>query len=99
MPETLILAGSNLVYDSGVQPMPMYFGYWRGRTNYWKEMFEKRKRVEFNPQDIRTLKLRDTSDGNRLTLDHGNDRIDVGKGLTEVEREWLFQFIKTEYKV
>ena len=79
--------------------MPMYFGYWRGRTEYWKKMFEKRKRIEFNPQDIRTLTLRDTTDGNRLTLDHANDRIDLGKGLTEVEREWLFRLIKMEYKV
>ena len=99
VPETMTLAKPNLLYDSGVQPMPIYFGYWRGQTNYWKKMFEKRKRIEFDPQEIRTLSLRDTSESNRLTLDYGNDRIDVGVGLTEVEREWLFRLLKTEYGV
>lgn len=99
VPETLAFAKPNLVYDSGVRPPPIFFGYWRGRTDYWKNMFEKRKQIEFSPQEISTLRLRDTSDSNRLTLDHGNDRVDIGTGLTEVEREWLFQLIKTEYKV
>jgi hypothetical protein len=99
VPETMTLAKPNLLYDSGIQPMPMYFGYWRGRTDYWKKMFGKRKRIEFAPEEIRTLNLRDTSEGNRLTLDHGNDRIDVGLGLTEVEREWLFRLLKAEYNV
>ena len=99
VPETMTLAKPNLLYDSGVQPMPMYFGYWQGRKDYWKKMFEKRKRIEFDPQEIRTLSLRDTSDSNRLTLDHGNDRIDFGVGLTEVEREWLFKLLKAEYDI
>ena len=37
--------------------------------------------------------------GNRLTIDKGNERIDVGRALAEVEREWLFGVIKKEYKV
>ena len=97
VPETLVFTKPNLVYDSGVQPLPMSFGYRTG-TDYWKKMFEKRKRIEFTPADIATVTLRDTSDSNRLTVDHANERIDVGKGLTEVEREWLFRLIKQEYK-
>jgi len=99
VPETIKFAKPNLFYDSGIQPMPFYFGYWRGRTDYWKKMFEKRKRIEFSPQEIRTLKLRETGDGNRLTIDHDNDRIDIGTGMTEVERELLSQMIKTEYQI
>ncbi len=99
VPETLTLTKPNLFYDSGIQPIPLSFGYWRGQTDYWKKMFERRKRIEFTPEQISTLKLRDTSDGNRLTLDYANERIDIGKGLTEVEREWLFRLIKAEYKV
>jgi hypothetical protein len=99
VPETMTFAKPTLLYDSGVQPVPMYFGYWRGRTDYWKKMFEKRKRIEFTPEDVRTLNLRDTGESNRLTLDHGNDRIDVDLGLTEVEREWLFRLLKAEYGV
>jgi hypothetical protein len=49
--------------------------------------------------EVATLTLRDASEGNRLTLDHATERIDIGRGLTEVEREWLFRLIKQEYKV
>jgi hypothetical protein len=99
VPETLTFATPNLLYDSGVQPFPIFFGYGRGQSDYWKKMFEKRKRIEFSLQEIRTLTLRDTSEGNRLTMDHANDRIDIGRGLTEVEREWLFRLLKTEYGI
>jgi hypothetical protein len=99
IPETMTLAKPDLLYDSGIQPFPLYFGYWRGRTDYWKKMFEKRKRIQFSPQQVRTLTLRETGDGNRLTLDHANDRIDLGRGLTEVEREWLFRLLKAEYGI
>jgi hypothetical protein len=99
VPEKLVLAKPDLVYDSGIQPPPIFFGYWRGRTDYWNRMFEKRKRIQFSPQEISTLKLRDTSDDNRLTIDHANERIDIGKGLTEIEREWLFHLLQAEYKL
>ena len=99
IPETMTLAKPNFFYDSGVQPMPLYFGYWRGRTDFWKKMFEKRKRIEFTPQEIRTLSLRDTNESNRLTLDHDNERIDLGLNLTEIEREWLFRLLKAEYGI
>ncbi|HEX4637942.1 MAG TPA: hypothetical protein VH170_00480 [Chthoniobacterales bacterium] len=99
VPERLGLAKPNLVYDSGIQPPPIFFGYWRGQKDYWKRMFEKRKQIEFTRKEIPTLRLRDTDDGNRLTLDHANERIDIGKGLTEIEREWLFEVIKAEYKL
>lgn len=99
VPETLVLAKPDLVYDSGIQPPPIFFGYWRGRTDYWKKMFEKRTRIQFSHQEMSTLKLRDTSNDNRLTLDHANERIDIGKGLTEIEREWLFRLLQAEYKV
>jgi hypothetical protein len=96
VPERLVFAVGKLIYDTGVQPLPMHFGY-RAREDVWRRMFEKRKRIEFSPTEIRTLKLRDTDAGNRLTIDCGNDRIDIGRTLTEVEREWLFQEIRREY--
>ena len=95
VPETLVLARSSLIYDTGVQLVS--FGY-RGKDQ-WKKMFEKRRRIEFTSTEVATLILRDTSEGNRFTLDHATERIDIGRRLTEVEREWLFRLIKQEYKV
>jgi hypothetical protein len=98
IPETLTVAKLDLAYDSGMQPFAVSFGY-RAGNDYWKKMFQKRKRIRFTRDEVATLTLRDTSDSNRLTIDHGNERIDIGIGLTEVEREWLFRLLKAEYGV
>ena len=98
VPETLILMKPRLIYDSGVQPLPVMWGYGR-QTDFWKKMFAKRRRFEFSLAEMATIKLRDTEGDNRLTVDHGPDRVDIGKTLTEVEREWLFTLLREEYKV
>ena len=71
----------------------------RAGRDQWKKIFEKRRRIEFTSAEVATLTLRDTSEGNGLTLDHATERIGVGRGLTEVEREWLFRLVKQEYKI
>lgn len=98
VPETLVFAKPNLIYDTGIQPPPISFGYSRG-ADMWKKMFQKRRQIEFTGADIATIKLRDTDADNRLTIDQRNDRIDLGRTLSEVEREWLFQLIRQEYAV
>ena len=96
--ETVVFAKPNLIYDTGVQPFPISWSY-RQQMDIWKKMFEKRKRIEFSPDEIRSVRLRDIEADNRLTMDHGTERIDIGRTLTEVEREWLFKLISEEYKV
>jgi hypothetical protein len=54
-------------------------------------------RVTYTPDEIRTLQSRDIADGSRLTVDHGNERLDLAGGLTEVEREWLYQRLRDIY--
>ena len=98
VPETLLFSKPDLIYDTGVQPFQMSFDH-RSQMDIWKRMFEKRKKVVFTLENIRTVRLRDTDCGNRLTIDQANQRIDLGKGLTEVEREWLCEQIKQEYKL
>lgn len=98
IPEALVFAKPDLTYDTGVQPFSMSFGY-QAQRDAWKRMFERRKTIQFTAKEVATLKLRDTETGNRLTIDHGAERVDVGRALTEVEREWLFNHLKYEYKV
>ena len=98
IPERLIFAKPELVYDTGIQPMAVSFDY-RTQMDWWKRVFERRKVIRFAAEEIATIKLRDLEAGNRLTVDHGAERIDIAKTLTEVEREWLFQLIKKEYNV
>lgn len=96
VPETLVFSNPVIVYDSGIAPFQMSFGFNSG-MDMWKKFFQKRIKAEFDRTDIQTLKLREFQSGNRLTIDYKNKRIDVGTGIDEVEREWLFNYIQSKY--
>lgn len=70
VPETLSFTKPNLIYDTGVQPPSMGWDY-RSQRDWWRKMFETRKRIQFSPNEIATIRLRDTESDNRLTIDHG----------------------------
>jgi len=97
VPETLEFSGSTINYDSGVAPFHLSFDFY-SRWNMWKRIFRKRIKTEFNRTDIKTLKLREFGSGNRLTIDNKNNRIDIGTGISELEREWLFDYIRARYE-
>jgi hypothetical protein len=63
----------------------------------WKQLFKKRKKSEFSSEEMNTLKLREYGEGNRLTIDKGNQRIELAIGATELEREWLFETLSSKY--
>ena len=96
VPEELLLSIPSLVHDSGVSPLTMSFDY-RSQMEVWKKMLKKRKTTEFGHKDIPTLRLRDVDGGNRVTIDKGTERIDLGLSLSEVEREWLFSILAAKY--
>jgi hypothetical protein len=98
VPETIILASPTMVYDSGIEPLQVKFGY-RNRSETWKKFFQKRKRFEFTPEEISTIKLREFENGNRLTIDHGHERIEFALGISELEREWLFNVLQKNYNL
>lgn len=98
VPEELFLSVPSLVHDSGIPPFTMSFDY-RSQMEVWKKVYKRRKKTEFSQQDLQTLRLRDIDGGNRVTIDKGTDRIDLGAGLSEVEREWLFSTLADKYKV
>ncbi|HWB60200.1 MAG TPA: hypothetical protein VG733_11955 [Chthoniobacteraceae bacterium] len=92
LPETMTFTNPGLVYDTG----SAFNANMRNprQRNYWK-----RKTHTFSREELATLTLRETDTSNRLTIDQGNERIDIGRSLTEVEREWLFKEIKQRCKV
>lgn len=96
IPEQLLLNHPSLSLDTGVPPLKIDFGM-RGQNEYWKSMFPKRKRIEFSASEIKTMELRETDSGNRLTIDKGAERVEIAIGATEVEREWLFDFLQRNY--
>jgi hypothetical protein len=97
VPESLRLMPNSVTYDSGIPPLRTY-GY-MSRNDYWKSMFRNRTRVELDWQKLQSLRLRDTNDGNRLTVDAGALRIDIAQSASEIEREWLYQFLANRYSL
>ena len=95
-PQRLLLNKPNLAFDSGVPPFRVHFGF-HTPLQQWRNLFPKRKKMEFIANEIATLKLRETADGNRLTIDSGSDRIEIGSDATEIEREWLYEFLTSNY--
>lgn len=96
IPERLILNKPSLSLDTGVPPFKMNFSM-TNQAEYWKSMFPKRKKIEFTSDEMKSLQLRETDSGNRLTLDRGAQRIELAASSTEIEREWLYEFLKTNY--
>lgn len=96
IPEVLILARPNLVYDSGIAPLQISFGF-RSQLDIWKNLFKKRVQTEFAHDELTSLRLREHDEGNRLTIDRGNTRLEIAAGATEIEREWLFEAIRSNY--
>lgn len=98
VPEQLLLTVPTLSYDTGIQPFTLSLDY-RDQMDTWKKLFKKRKKEQFSVEEIRTLRLREFENGNRLTLDKGVERIDIGASLTDIEREWLFNFLAQKYNI
>lgn len=95
---TLTLRPSSLYYDSGKPPLD-FRQMNRYRKDVWKNFMPKRKKVELALSDLRTMRLRNTNTGNRLTIDIGVDRLDLADGVGEIEREWLYNTIRTYYRL
>lgn len=98
IPEKLILNKPNLTIDTGIAPFKIDFNMIDPRI-YWKLIFQKREIIEFNTNEIKSLKLRETDTGNRLTIDTGTKRVDIATSATEIEREWLFKYLSQNYSL
>ena len=83
-------------YDSGIPPFQMNPV---NQMNSWKTLFPKRTRVDIDRQKLKSLRLRETEAGNRLTVDAGAARLDIAQSASEIEREWLYQVMAKRYSL
>jgi hypothetical protein len=97
VPESLTLMPNSVAYDSGIPPLQINFGY--TTKHAWKSMFPKRTRVELDRRKLQSLRLRETNDGNRLTVDADALRLDIAQSASEIEREWLYQLLANRYSL
>jgi hypothetical protein len=98
IPETLRLMSNALKYDSGVPPFKMSSGS-MNQKDQWRSFFPKRTRMEIDRRQLQSLRLRETNAGNRLTVDAEALRLDIAQSASEIEREWLYQFLAKRYSL
>jgi hypothetical protein len=55
--------------------------------------------VELDRRNLQSLRLRETNDGNRLTVDVDALRLDIAHSASEIEREWLYQLLMKRYSL
>jgi len=94
--ETFTLGSDGVAYDSGIPPFQQSW-FNRYGNQFWKAAFVKRTRVTLSRQDLRTLRLRETDSGNRLTADVASRRVELATAASEVEREWLYRVLSERY--
>jgi hypothetical protein len=98
VPETLQLKRGSIAYDSGIPPFELNSNTRnKGFRDYWNSLLSKRLRADLYPQQLQTLRLRETETGNRLTIDLGAQRVELASGASEVEREWLARLLARRY--
>jgi hypothetical protein len=95
--ETLHLAAHGVMYDSGIRPPQGDDAGHASLKEAWKAALPKRVRVEIDRRALQSMRLRETDDGNRLTVDVDGQRLDIGKSASEIEREWLYRLLAKRY--
>jgi hypothetical protein len=94
------LRSGGIAYDAGVPPLEFNtYGNRKNARDFWASLLSKRTRAEFNRPELQTLRLREVEAGNRLTIDLGAQRLDLGSQASEVEREWLARLLAKYYRL
>ena len=96
IPEELILMPESISYDSGV-PVILFGLPSRNRFEFGNRFYHNRINVEYSLSDIETLKLKTQWNKPRLFITQDNKRREIGLDLTNSEREWLLNYIKSNY--
>jgi len=100
LPESVTLDRYALKYDSGrINPFACLNFNLIGDPNRARYLGRallrnKRQQVEVDRNNIDAIVLERVGPRQRLTFDHGADRIDIGEILREPDREWLAEVLK-----
>jgi hypothetical protein len=68
--EKIRLGIDSIFYDSGIPPFQLHFGFTK-QKEIWRSIFPKRIKKEIRRDELKSLRLRETDTGNRLTVDSG----------------------------
>jgi hypothetical protein len=99
LPEVFVLSESKLTWDPGTSLIRTRWSWGDFfPREMWTTFYPKRVVQEFSPANIQTLRLRDASSGNRLTIDKDGRRWDLAFPAAHAERKWLFAALSEFYR-
>ena len=95
-PAMLKLSAGGIEYDTGTEPFDLFSmdercGH-RVRPPLFRVLRSKVYRAEAG--EVKNLQLQPMLGGHRLIFFIGDESIELGEGLSEAEREWLYEVIK-----
>ncbi|WP_020475564.1 hypothetical protein [Zavarzinella formosa] len=101
-PESITLGTEMFVYDPGTSPVIEPYvlgGYWTfrpmpGTHGFYRELFSRRRPTEAGREAMAGLRLDRKGERQRLSFDVGAERREIGAGLREPDREWLFAVLQ-----
>ena len=96
IPEKLILKPESISYDSGI-PVILFGLPSSNRFEFGNRFHYNRISADYPKTDIRTLKIRTQWNKPRLFITQDHKRREIGLDLTNSEREWLLNYIKSKY--
>jgi hypothetical protein len=82
-PESVRLESEGLRHDPG------------GRSRCWAGRRQRRAPIRVAWSDVREFVLESVEGRSRLYIDGGIDRLEIGAGLREPDREWLFAVLQS----
>jgi len=97
VPASLRLAQEGIDFDSGIQPTAASACSIEGRN--MPDNSTKRIRRKLDRGQLKSMRLRQFETGSRLTVDVENERIEIARGATDVECEWLFRLLVDRYQL
>ena len=91
-PAVLTLSNRGITFETGTHSPNL------AQRNYHKKAFSskefKNRTFDLGTSEAETLKLDRTGEKQRLSFDHGAERIEIGGTFTEPEREWLYNTLR-----
>ncbi len=90
--ERILIRDSIWRHDSGIDSVISSINSFL-RPEMHRQVPAARRHRIYADREQRTLTLRDGFERCRLTIDQGIARIEIGRSLTDVEREWLYQLL------
>ncbi|MDH4240787.1 MAG: DUF2244 domain-containing protein [Phycisphaerae bacterium] len=90
-PSVLTLSNRGITFETGTSsPILAQRQYHRKAFSFKKF---KNRTFDLGMNETETLRLESIGEKQRLSFDHGAERIEIGETLTEPEREWLYNVL------